>query len=121
MLRRQRGITFIGWIILLVPVAILVYAGIRLTPIYLNATKVARVLEQTRQEYDGQTGLGANNIRNALGRRFNVEYIDYPDYKDVKIRKTGDGWELNASWDEVVPLAANVSLLVEFEQIETIQ
>lgn len=121
MFRHQRGITFIGWIILLVPVAILVYAGIRLTPIYLNATKVARVLEQTRQEYEGQSGLGVNNIRNALGKRFNVEYIEYPDYKDVLIRKTGDGWEVSAKWDEVVPLVANVSLLVEFDQSETIQ
>ena len=121
MLRHQRGITFIGWVILLVPLAVLVYAGIRLTPIYLNATKVARVLEQTRQEYEGNSGLGANNIRNALGRRFNVEYIDYPDYKDVAIKKTSEGWEMTASWDEVVPLVANVSLLVQFEQSEVIQ
>ena len=28
----QRGITFIGWLVLLVPVAIVVYAGIRLIP-----------------------------------------------------------------------------------------
>ena len=40
----QRGITFIGWLFLLVPVAIVVYAGIRLTPIYLNYMRVAKSL-----------------------------------------------------------------------------
>jgi hypothetical protein len=114
--RRQRGITFIGWVILLVPVAILVYAGIRLTPIYLNATKVARVLEQVRQEYQGQASVSQTSLRSALGRRFNIEYIDYPDYKDLSIRKTGEGWEIAAEYDEVVPLVYNVSLLVDFEQ-----
>lgn len=114
--RRQRGITFIGWVILLVPVAILVYAGIRLTPIYLNATKVARVLEQVRQEYQGQGSVSQTSLRNALGKRFNIEYIDYPDYKDLSIRKTGEGWEIAAEYDEVVPLVYNVSLLVDFEQ-----
>ena len=114
--RRQRGITFIGWVILLVPVAILVYAGIRLTPIYLNATKVARVLEQVRQEYQGQGSVSQKSLRSALARRFNIEYIDYPDYQDLSIRKTGEGWEIAAEYDEVVPLVYNVSLLVEFEQ-----
>ncbi len=114
--RRQRGITFIGWVILLVPVAILVYAGIRLTPIYLNATKVARVLEQVRLEYQGQGSVSQTSLRSALGKRFDIEYIDYPDYKDLSIRKTGEGWEIAAEYDEVVPLVYNVSLLVDFEQ-----
>ncbi len=39
----QRGVTFLGWLILLIPVAIVVYAGIRLTPIYLNYMRVAQV------------------------------------------------------------------------------
>ena len=32
MRKYQRGVTFIGWIILMIPIAIVFYAGIRLTP-----------------------------------------------------------------------------------------
>ena len=46
----QRGITFIGWLVLLVPVAIVVYAGIRLAPIYLNYMRVAKSLSETASE-----------------------------------------------------------------------
>jgi hypothetical protein len=120
MYRHQRGITFLGWVILLIPVALLVYAGIRLTPIYLNSTKVARVFEQVRQEYSGQESISQTSLRSALGRRFDVEYIDSPDYKDVVIRKTGDGWQLEVAYEEIVPLVANVSLLVNFEHSVTI-
>ncbi len=120
MYRRQRGITFIGWILLLIPLAVLLYAGIRLTPIYLNATKVARVFEQVRQEYSGQESISQNSLRSAIGKRFDIEYIERPDYKDVVIRKTGEGWQLMVAYEEIVPLVANVSLLVDFEHDVTI-
>ena len=48
MMRKQRGVTMIGWIFLLVPVAIVLYAGIRVAPEYLNYYKVV-----TAHEGDG--------------------------------------------------------------------
>ena len=42
---RQAGITFIGWLFLLVPVAIVGYAGIRLLPVYLTYMKVAKAVQ----------------------------------------------------------------------------
>ena len=50
MIRRQRGVTFIGWLILLIPVAIVGYVAIRLVPIYLNYMRVAHSVEQTAIE-----------------------------------------------------------------------
>ena len=43
---KQRGVTLIGWILLLTPWAICGYVGIRLTPVYLNYMKVVRSMEQ---------------------------------------------------------------------------
>src|SRR5882724_2623060 len=42
MRNRQQGITSIGWLVLLAPFAIVLYAGIRLAPLYLNYMKVVR-------------------------------------------------------------------------------
>ena len=50
MKRRQRGITMIGWLFLLIPIAIVGYSCIRLIPIYLNYTKIARSMSQLAQE-----------------------------------------------------------------------
>src|SRR6185312_17300410 len=44
MRRYQRGVTFIGWVILMVPMALVFYAGVRLTPVYLNYMKVRHTL-----------------------------------------------------------------------------
>jgi len=47
MLNNQRGVTMLGWLLLLIPVGAIVYAGIRVTPIYLNYFHVVRAREQS--------------------------------------------------------------------------
>jgi Domain of unknown function (DUF4845) len=116
MRKSQRGVTVLGWIILLIPVAVVVYAGIRLAPIYLNYFRVVKVLEQTASESRGQSALDVTGIRNSIEKRFNVEYVDTPDAKDIDIHREGDDWVAVAKYEEVAPLFGDLSLLVEFDK-----
>ena len=50
---RQRGVTFFGWLILLIPWAVVGYAGIRLAPVYLNYMKVVRALNLVESDAAG--------------------------------------------------------------------
>jgi hypothetical protein len=117
---KQTGVTLIGWIILLVPLAICVYAGIRLTPVYLNYMKVARTLEQVKSEFKEDDTRGAANIRNAVEKHLNVESVDYPDIKDIKITRDGKKWIISAAYDDQAPLFANVFILVSFDKSVTL-
>ena len=82
MQRYERGVTFLGWVIILVPVALVLYAGIRITPLYLEYMKVARTLEQVRDELKGdQPDLAA--IRNAIEKRFDVEDVTVMTVRDA--------------------------------------
>lgn len=112
---KQTGITFIGWIILLVPLAICAYAGLRLAPIYLNYMKVARTLEQVKSEFKGDAG-NAAAIRLSIEKHLNIESVDYPDIKDIKIARDGRGWMVSASYDDQAPLFANMFILVTFDK-----
>jgi hypothetical protein len=66
MRNRQLGVTAIGWLFLLTPLAIVVYAGIRLAPVYLNYMKVAKAMDQdgswllVESQYDDDAPLFAN-------------------------------------------------------------
>ena len=121
MFKRQGGVTFIGWLFLLVPIVIVGYAVMRLTPIYLNYMRVARSVDQTAQEVKvdgGGTGAGmAGNIRNALGKHFDIESINFPDIKQVDIRNDGGTWVIEAKYQDVAPLFYNISLLVDFDKV----
>ncbi len=113
---KQRGITMIGWLFLLVPIAIVGYAGIRLSPIYLNYMKVARSLEQTGKEHAGDESLTAAAVRNTLEKHFDIESVDFPTVKDVAIRREGQTWIEQVTYEDAAPLFANISLLVKFDK-----
>jgi Domain of unknown function (DUF4845) len=116
---RQTGITLIGWIILLVPVAICAYAGIRLAPVYLNYMRVARSLEQVKSEFK-DTDASVADIRKSLEKRLEIEMVEYPDVKDIKIAREGKGWTVSTSYDDQAPLFANVFILVTFDKSVTV-
>ncbi len=117
---KQAGVTLIGWIILLIPVAICVYAGIRLTPVYLNYMKVARTLEQVKSEFKGGDAGNAAAIRSAVEKHLNIESVDYPDVKDIKITRDGKTWVVTATYDDQAPLFANMFILVTFDKSVTL-
>lgn len=120
MKRQQRGATFLGMVVILAILGSAVYAGIRLVPVYLEYTKVARALEQVRDEVAAdQTSVQL--IRNALERRWDVEDIESIGWKEVEIRKVSDGYEVEADYAVERPFAANVYLLAKFDKLVTIQ
>ena len=115
--RRQRGVTFLGWLFLLLPVAVVVYAGIRLTPVYLNYMRVARSVEETASSFgNGESG-DVRSIRNTLERHFEVDSIDFPNVNDVTIKRNGGSWVIEAKYEDVAPLFANVSLVIDFDKV----
>ena len=115
--KHQRGITMIGWLFLLVPIAILGYAGIRLAPVYLNYMKVVRSVEQTASQLKEDQTLTAESIRKTLQKHFDIESIDYPTVKDLEIRRENQVWLIRAAYEDVAPLFSNLSLLVKFDKV----
>jgi hypothetical protein len=119
MIKRQRGVTFIGWLFLLIPVAILGYVGIRLVPIYLNYMRVAHSVEQTATEMktDDVATLTPLLIRATLSKHFDIESITFPDVKDVTVTRDGTGWTIEAKFEDTAPLFGNISLVIDFDKV----
>jgi hypothetical protein len=118
--QRQRGATFLGMVTILVILGAAVYAGIRLVPVFLEYTKVARALEQVRDEH-AAIETNSNLIRRSLERRWDVEDIKSIGWKEVEIKKTTEGFELRADYAVEQPFVANVFLLAKFEKSVVIE
>jgi hypothetical protein len=114
-MRRQRGVTMIGWIFLLVPVAIVVYAGIRVVPEYLNYYKVVTALKETASQLKGNEVLSPAAIRGSVEKRFDTGYVDEPKAKDLIVVKAEDGWTITADYEKTVPMFGNMHLLMVFK------
>ena len=119
MKHHQRGATFLGIVVILIILGAGLYAGIRLVPVYLEYTKVARALEQVRDEHVA-IDTNAQMIRNSLERRWDVEDVKSIGWKEIAIKKTGEGYEVRAEYNVERPFVANVYLLVKFDKTVSI-
>jgi len=115
-MRRQRGVTMIGWIFLLAPMAVMLYAGIRVGPEYLNYYKVLTAMKETASKLKSDGALSPASIRSSLQRRFDTGYIDYPATKDIVVTK-GDGvWTMTADYESTVPMFGNLYITLVFNK-----
>jgi hypothetical protein len=117
MRNKQRGVTFLGWVILLIPFALMIYLAIRLTPIYVNYMAVAKAMNKISSEVAPGTAVDERAIRFSLDKSFNIEGINFPSIKDnFRVQREGDDMVAIIEYEEVAPVIANVSILVTFKK-----
>jgi hypothetical protein len=119
MKQRQRGATFLGMVTILLILGAGLYAAIRLVPVYLDYTKVARALEQVRDEHSA-IDTNPQLIRNSLERRWDVEDVKGIGWKEIEIKKNDEGYAVRAAYEVEQPFVANVFLLAKFDKSVTI-
>jgi len=115
-LRRQEGMTTLGLVILVAFVGLFAFAGLRLTPVYLNYMKVVGVLNGVQEEFDG-TNPARSAIRSSISRRFDVESVSEITAREVTVTSVDQGYEVRANYTHMAPFISNVSFSVEFDKV----
>ncbi len=119
-MHRQRGITLIGWLVLLIPLTLVLYAGIRLIPVYLNYMNVAHTLTEVASEYrNGAGAASVGQIQDAIQRHFEIDEVNYPTVNDIAITRDGAGWHVEAAYYDYAPLFGPLSIQVKFDKSVT--
>ncbi|HEX3913766.1 MAG TPA: DUF4845 domain-containing protein [Steroidobacteraceae bacterium] len=111
----QQGMTFIGLLCILALAGVVLYAGIRLAPLYLNYLKVTHTMESVATEVKGDNP-DPDTIRMLIDRHFNIDDPTGVNAKDIEITKDDGGVQMHIAYDDSVPYAGNVSLSVHFEK-----
>jgi hypothetical protein len=112
---RQRGMTFIGMLILISFLGMVGFGLIQLVPMYLENMKVVQSVNQVKLELD-RNKADAVTIRKALRKRFIVEDLrDMDVKKDFLIERVDGGYRLTADYERRRAYIANVYLLAEFK------
>ena len=116
MMRNQRGVTMIGWIFLLIPMAIVLYGCLRAGPEYFDYYKVVTALNETASKLKSDETLTAQTIRDSLEKRFETGYIDNPKLEEIEIKKGEKGWEMTANYERTQRMFGNLHLLMAFNK-----
>jgi len=114
MMRRQQGITAIGFLLLAAVFGIVGFGGLKLAPIYMDNFKVQRLLKDIKIEYDGQNP-GAAQIRSSIEKRLNIESVSGVGVRDFVITRSDRGTRVEVVYETRTDFFANIYLLVAFD------
>lgn len=117
---RQGGMTFIGVLFVLGMVGLILYAGVRLLPLYLNYMKVSRSMEAAAGEFKSENP-DPGAVRRSLDKHWQIEDISSVEAKEVELTKDEGGMTLHLAYDDAAPYIANVSLSVRFDKTVKVQ
>jgi len=110
-LKRQNGMTAIGWLIVLGLIGFFVLLTLRMVPSYLEYYKIVSSLDSLTTE----TGLDSpRTIRKLLDRRFNISYVEVIQPKDVIIKAVGPNFQVIADYEARKHIFANVDVVMSF-------
>lgn len=109
----MRGITFIGFLIVLAIVGFFAYIGMRIGPMYLEYYAIVRSMELVRQE-PGSYNKSLAEIRSDLQIKFDIQYVEL-ESTAITISRDGGGTTLRVAYQKEVPFAYNISILGKFD------
>jgi hypothetical protein len=117
-MKMQRGITFIGFLMVLVVVGFFAYAAMRLVPVYTEYFSVVKAMKAVAGEV-GVASKQPGDIRNMLLRHFDISYVDSVRPNDIRISRDRNP-SINIAYEVRKPFVANIDLLVRFDHSETL-
>ena len=117
---KQKGITLIGFLMLLMVVGFFGYMAMKLVPAYMEFMGVTKAMNQLATE-GGSTSV--DQLRRNLMNKLDFQYVgsDTITPQDIGLKRTGNGAELNVSYDKRIPFMYNVDFLVHFEKSVKLQ
>jgi hypothetical protein len=113
MKRTQRGITLIGFILVLCVVGLFAYVGMVIGPAYSEYYGVVKAMnyvakEATPNETDFET------LRKGLDRQFNVGYVESVQGKDAKLIRDKGGNVLSMTYEVRKPFVYNIDFVMKY-------
>jgi len=113
-LMKQRGITFGGFIMVLALLGGLAIFSMKLIPAYMENGKVQKAFDAITHDPAMQTATVAEIKDSFYKRAITMDSVTGVSTDDIVISREGGSLALSASYSKKIPLAGNVSLLIEF-------
>ena len=111
-LRKQRGLSLIGFIFLAAIVAFAMFTAFRCVPAWTEYFGLKKVLQATANEFGVEAQAAA--IRASFNRRAQIDDLPVKG-TDIDIRKDNGRIALAVEYQRKVPVAGNMSLLFDFD------
>ena len=121
---RQQGMTMWSLTFVLGVIAFVIFLIFKLLPPYVEDMKVRAALDGIARQ-DNAGAMTRAEIASALSKRFDIDNVDTvkPD-QHLTVENKGRTKIIRISYETVIPMVANISLLLEFnhqKEVNTVE
>ncbi len=111
--QRQRGISLVGFLMVLSLVGFFAFIGMRLFPVYTEYRSVKADMEGLKSEPNiGQ--MSPAQVRDRLFRRFYISYVENVKQEHVSFDRN-NGFNMTVKYEVRKPLMYNLDFVAKFE------
>jgi len=115
-LKRQKGFTLTGWIVVITLVLFFAYLGMIVTPHVMDSFTIDRIMKGLDEEPD-ITKKSKKDIRRLIYNRININQIKGISAGDFEVEKADGIVKLYLEYDAKIHVMKNVYILVEHSKM----
>jgi hypothetical protein len=114
-LRFQKGITLLGFLVVLAVVGFFAFIIMRLFPVYSEYYGVLQAMKALQVE-PGVANMTPEKIKDLLDRKFYISYVTSVKKNNVKVTRKDGGYLLNVKYEVRGPLLYNLEYIASFDR-----
>ena len=114
MVSKQRGLTFLGFLMVMVVVAGIAIIAMNLVPVYSESFSVKRAMEDLAAE-PGVENKDLVQLQKMLQKRFDIDYVESVIAKEAKLVRDKGKNQLVLNYEVRKPLVYNLDFVAKFD------
>jgi hypothetical protein len=119
MKRTQRGITLLGFIMVLGIIGFFAYVGMKLFPMYSEYYSVKSALKGMASD-PAVANADPARIQDLFFRRMRIDYTQNVKPEHFKIQRADNGWRMDVQYEVRRPLMFNLDVVGKFHATQTL-
>jgi hypothetical protein len=116
---RQRGMTVISVLIILIMIAFVGLIVMRILPIYIDYFSIRSSLEGLKKEPEIER-MTLLDVQQRIQKRFDISYVNIIDARRIKVRQQGRDKVLELAYEDRRPLLGNLDVIAKFNETITL-
>ena len=114
-IKRQKGVTAGGWLLILSLIGFFVLLGLRLFPIYSNHFKIQGIVESLLEEKNLYS-MQKTELLRIINKRLNINFAEgfKSEHLSIKLTKSGSK-EIRIKYEDRRPILGNLDVVAQFD------
>lgn len=114
-MQKQKGITLIGFVVILAVVGFFAFIIMRLFPVYSEYYGVVQALKAVQTE-PGIAQKTPEQIKESLDRKFYISYVTNVKKNNIKVTRKDGGYVVQVKYEVRGPLMYNLEYIASFDK-----